>query len=150
MRDEGRGTSEGSAVVESYRDLVAWQKAMQLAVDIYALTASLPEREKFGLISQLRRAAVSVPSALAEGHCRSASKDFMRFISIAMGSVAEVETQLMLCAKLKMLDDAAVEPMLQHCDEQNRIMRGLRKALAAKTVGVAPGSSRPSSLVSRP
>jgi four helix bundle protein len=120
---------------------------MDLAALVYPLTASLPETENFGLTSQLRRAAVSVPSSLAEGHSRGSTKDSMRFISIAMGSLAEVETQLMLCSKLTMIEKQAVEPLLGRCDEQNRISRGLKMALAAK---LPQTHSRPSSLASRP
>jgi len=137
---------ETLASVQSYRDLVAWQKAMELAAAIYKLTSHLPEAERFGLIGQMRRAAVSVPSALAEGHSRISTKEFMRYISIAMGSLAEIETQLILCLKLNLLDEMRVQPLLESCDEQNRILRGLRKSLAARL----PMPTRPSPLVSRP
>ena len=147
MRGEGRETSEVAAIAASYRDLVAWQKAMDLASQLYQLTVSLPESERYGLASQMRRAAVSIPSSLAEGHSRSSTKDFMRFISIAMGSLAELETQLVLCAKLKMLNEDSICTFLDLCDEQNRILRGLKKSLANK---LPRTNSRPLSLVSRP
>jgi len=84
------------------------------------------------LTSQLRRAAVSIPSALAEGHARSSTKEFVRYISIAMGSLAELETQLLICAKLELMAEHAVHSLLSLCDEQSRILHGLRKSLTSK------------------
>ena|SRR5215813_1387008 len=82
--------------LKSYRDLEVWQKAMVLARDIYQETATFPDTERFGLTNQMRRASVSVASNISEGHARLSTADFQRFISIAMGSVAELETQVML------------------------------------------------------
>jgi four helix bundle protein len=132
--------------MESYRDLIAWQKGMDLVVAVYAASQKLPDSERFGLISQLRRAAVCVPSALAEGHARSATKEFVRYVSIAMGSLAEVETQLMICTRLDMLEDDTMKPILQLCDEQNRILRGLKKSLTARLGSNSPLAPRPSPL----
>jgi four helix bundle protein len=115
-----------------YRDLVAWQRAMELVAKIYLVTALLPQDERFGLTSQLRRAAVSIPSALAEGHARSSTKEFVRYISIAMGSLAELETQLLICAKLELMSEEPVHSLLSLCDEQRRILHGLRKSLTSK------------------
>jgi len=119
-------------MVGRYRDLVAWQKAMDLVAKIYVATAVLPQDERFGLTSQLRRAAVSIPSALAEGHARSSTREFVRYISIAMGSLAELETQLLICTKLDLMAEEAVQSLLNHCDEQSRILHGLRKSLVSK------------------
>jgi four helix bundle protein len=119
-------------MVGRYRDLVAWQRAMELVARIYLATASLPPDERFGLTSQLRRAAVSIPSALAEGHARSSTKEFVRYISIAMGSLAELETQLLICTKLELMAGEVVHTLLGLCDEQSRILHGLRKSLASK------------------
>ena len=80
--------------------LHAWQQAMQLVVDVYQLTASLPDSERFGLVSQMRRAAVSVPSNIAEGAGRGGSADFLRFLRIARGSLSELETQYLLLQHL--------------------------------------------------
>src|ERR1700756_3150862 len=102
-------------MVESYRDLIAWQKAMELVAEVYFATLKLPDSERFGLVTQLRRAAVSVPSSLAEGHSRSATREFMRYISIAMGSPAEIETQLLICLRLGFLEDAHVRRILESC-----------------------------------
>jgi len=119
-------------MVGRYRDLVAWQKAMELVAKIYLATALLPQDERFGLTSQLRRAAVSVPSAIAEGHARSSTKEFVRYISIAMGSLAELETQLLICTKLELMAEDVAHSLLSRCDEQSRILHGLRKSLASK------------------
>lgn len=124
-------SSEGARIV-SYRDLVAWQEAMRLAEAVYAVSAELPADERFGLMAQLRRAAISIPSNLAEGHARESIKDFARYISIARGSLAEVETQLHLAERLNMIYPEQVQPVFAHCDELGRILRGLRKSLDAK------------------
>lgn len=82
--------------IQSYKDLIVWQKAMTAAKDVYTLTASLPKAELYGLTSQIRRAAVSIPSNIAEGHKRGTRKDYRQFLRIALGSSAELETQLEL------------------------------------------------------
>ena len=90
--------------VRSYRDLIVWQKGMDLVRAIYNLTTSFPTDERFGLISQVRRAAVSVPSNIAEGQARHTSREFVQFISHAEGSLAEVDTQLTLSNQLGFCD----------------------------------------------
>lgn len=124
-------SSEG-ARVKSYRDLKAWSEAMPLAQRLYALTAKLPSDERFGLVQQLRRSAVSVPSNIAEGRARGATRDFTRFIAISRGSLAEIETQIELCLGLGMLNDEEANPVPARCDEVGRIPRGLRKSLDNK------------------
>ena len=89
-----------STTFKSYRDLEVWQRSMQLAKRIYQVTQKFPTDERFGLTNQLRRASVSVPSNPAEGHARFGAGEFSRFISIAMGSVAEIETQVLLSTEL--------------------------------------------------
>jgi len=134
-------------MVESYQDLVAWQKAMDLVVGVYRVTTSMPEVDKFGLTNQLRRAAVSVPSLLAEGHARGSTKEFVRYIAIAMGSLAEIETQLLICVKLEFANDSSLRNLLGQCDEQNRILRGLSKSLSHKLQRIrSPLAPRPSPL----
>ncbi len=86
--------------MKTHRDLTVWQKSMQLVTDIYEMTANFPETEKYGLISQLRRAAVSIPSNIAEGAARNSTKEFKRFLYISLGSLAEVETQLEISQNL--------------------------------------------------
>lgn len=105
---------------------------MDLAVAVYAITRRLPDSEKFGLISQLRRAAVSTASVLAELHARSSTKEFVRYISMSMGSLAEIEMQQMSARKLGFLDRSTVDPLVDAGDEQGRVLRGLSKSLGAK------------------
>jgi len=124
-------SGEGARIV-SYRDLVAWQEAMRLAESVYAVVAELPADERFGLSAQLRRAVVSVPSNIAEGHARGSTRDFIRFIAIARGSLAEVETQLHLIVRLNMMYPRQVASVLERCDELGRILQGLRKSLEDK------------------
>ncbi len=106
---------ENRNVVRTFEDLIAWQKAMRLAEEIYKLTRSLPEKERFGLCSQMRRAAVSVPSNIAEGHGRGSRQDYIRFLRTARGSINELRTQLMLASRLELvsgnpaIDDLARE-----------------------------------------
>src|SRR4051812_32003063 len=86
---------------QSYKDLVVWQKAIQLAKAIYKLTQVFPSEEKFGLVSQMRRAAVSIPSNIAEGQARRTTPEFIQFITHAQGSTAELDTQIILAVELK-------------------------------------------------
>jgi len=86
--------------MESYRELIVWQKSFELVKDVYQLTGTLPQSEKFGLVSQLRRCVVSIPSNIAEGSKRGTKKDYIQFLRIALGSSAELETQLLLVAEL--------------------------------------------------
>jgi four helix bundle protein len=94
--------------IESYRDLIAWQKAMDLVDVIYRATAEFPRREIFGLTSQMRRAAVSVPSNIAEGYSRRRPVEYVRFVDIARASLAELETQLLISRRQGMITDAAL------------------------------------------
>ena len=112
-----------------YQELIAWQKAMDLVAAVYGVSADLPTDERFGLTSQIGRAAVSIPSNIAEGHARSSTKDFARFVDIALGSVAEVETQLMLTVRLNFISASAVDPVLTLAGEVGRIAHGLHKSL---------------------
>ena len=118
--------------MESYRELVVWRKAVDLVSEIYALTKALPESERFGLTSQLRRAAVSVPSVLAEGHARSSTREFMRYVSMSMGSLAEMETQLVIAGNLGFLEESSIASVLGSCSEVGRMLRGLRKSLESR------------------
>ena len=105
---------------------------MALAKDVYSFTAPYPHEEKFGLVSQMRRAAVSIPSNLAEGHARSGGGEFKHFISIAMGSVAELETQVTLSTDLGYLSKERESNLLAQLDTVGKMLRGLHRALAAK------------------
>lgn len=109
----------------SYKELIAWQKSMELVNAVYTLTSQLPQKELFGLASQINRAAVSIPSNIAEGY-RRGDKEFAQFLAIASGSLAELETQLIIAQQNYA---SSCEEILQHCDEINRIIYALRKKL---------------------
>jgi len=105
---------------------------MQLATVVYTLTPSFPKFEAFGLSSQMQRAAVSIPSNIAEGHARDSTKEFLRFISIAIGSVAELETQLILAEQLNYIEESKLAELLEKTGEVGRMLRGLQHSLKAK------------------
>lgn len=115
-----------------YRELLVWQKGMDLVDMVYDHTQPMPREEMFGLTSQIRRSAVSVPSNLAEGHARSSTRDFLRFIAISKGSLAELETQLLIAERRHYIEKKAVNAMLDQCDEVNRMLTGLQKSLNEK------------------
>ncbi len=115
--------------VRRFRDLLAWQRAMELAELIYEISAKFPNAERFGLTDQLRRAAVSVPSNIAEGHDRNSTREFVHFLSIARGSLAEVETQLELADRLKFRDSEVFGPAYPLIDQVGRLISGLSKSL---------------------
>ena len=117
---------------KSYRDLEVWQRSMKLAKRIYQVTQGFPADERFGLTNQLRRASVSVPSNLAEGHARFGAGEFARFISIAMGSVAEIETQLLLSADLAYLRTETSQELLGEFETIGKMLRGLAKSIARR------------------
>ena len=91
--------------IQSFKQLIVWQRAMELAQEVYKISALIPDDERFGLISQMRRSAVSIPSNIAEGHRRGTRKDFAQFLRISDGSAAELETQLLLAAELFKIKD---------------------------------------------
>ncbi|ADE12746.1 four helix bundle protein [Sideroxydans lithotrophicus] len=113
-----------------YSDLVVWQKAMDLVTSIYKITAVFPNDERFGLTSQIRRAAVSVPSNIAEGHGRKATGAYLNHISIALGSVMELETQLQIALRLNFVDSDTCIVLLSQTDEIGRMLGGLKKSIA--------------------
>ncbi len=122
-----------SGEVRHYRDLLVWQKALTWVELVYAATCEWPSDERFGLISQVRRAAVSVPSNIAEGCARRSTPEFLRFLSIARGSLAEVETQLIIAQRLTYLDEAALTRLLEPADEISRMLSGLISKLEERT-----------------
>ena len=117
---------------KSYRDLEVWKRAMKLVKRIYQVTSRFPAEERFGLTNQIRRAAVSIPSNLAEGHARSGAAEFSRFISISMGSVAEVETQVLLSVDLSYSNGEQATEILTELDEIGKMLRGLSKSIVAR------------------
>ena len=112
----------------NFRELKVWQLARSLVKDIYQLSSSFPEDERFGLTSQLRRAAVSIPSNIAEGSGRS-DKDFVRFLSISLSSAYEVETQLILSLDLSFADQRVIDEVIQKTQEIQRMIYGLQRKL---------------------
>lgn len=117
--------------VQNYRELIEWQKAMDLVVRIYQITESFPKTETFGLTNQMRRAAVSIPSNIAEGQGRSTTKDFMHFLHIARGSLQELETQVTIAQRLGFITEAAHMELTTNICEIARILSGLLKSLAS-------------------
>jgi four helix bundle protein len=116
----------------SYRELIAWQKAMRLVTEIYVATQPFPSSELYGLTSQLRRAAVSVPSNIAEGQARFSQKEFHHFLCQARDSLAEIETQLMISKDLKYLTHSKTENLLAAADELGRVLNGLLAAIKSR------------------
>ena len=120
----------GNGKPQSYRDLLVWQKGIVLSKMIYSLTAKFPSEEKFGLISQMRRAAVSVPSNIAEGQARNTTGEFVLFISHAEGSLAELDTQLILAVELAFVSTDKAGPCFSLIQELRRMLNGLRRAVS--------------------
>jgi four helix bundle protein len=118
--------------LKSYKDLVVWQKSITLVKLVYQLTRSFPMDEKFGLVSQMRRAAVSVPSNLAEGHARNTTGEFIQFISHAEGSLAELETQIILAVELAFCSSAEAQPLQGLIEEIQKMANALRRSLASR------------------
>jgi four helix bundle protein len=90
--------------MKTHKDLIAWQKSISLVTDVYSITKSFPKDEIYGIVNQLRRASVSVPSNIAEGAARASKKEFCQFLYISLGSASEMETQIIICENLKYLD----------------------------------------------
>jgi four helix bundle protein len=108
--------------------LIAWQKAMELVAGVYRATQSWPKEEQYGLINQVRRAAVSVPANIAEGQGRSSAKEFLHHVSIANGSLHEVETHLMISRRLEYSDEMTCEALMRQAAEVGRLLRGLMRS----------------------
>ena len=116
--------------IKTFRDLIAWQKAMLLAEHVDRMTVAMPESERFGLTNQMRRAAVSIPSNIAEGYARQTTVDYIKFLRAARGSLAELMTQIMLTFNLRLIpQDNSVLDLLHEVD---RILQGLIRSLEAK------------------
>jgi len=113
----------------SYKDLIAWRKGMELVAMVYDASERFPSHEKFGLTSQLRRAAVSVPSNIAEGKAHCSDRDFVRFLRHARGSLAEIETQILIAQQRQYLPVEITIQLTQRLDELGRILSGLINSL---------------------
>lgn len=108
----------------NFRNLKIWQKGMELVMDVYKLTEILPREEKFGLRGQITRAVISIPSNIAEGSSRSSEKDFKRFLEISLGSAFELETQLIIIQKLKLIEAERVNDILNILNEEQKMING--------------------------
>ena len=117
--------------VSTHKDLNVWKKAMDLAAQVYSLTAKFPKEELYGLTSQIRRSAVSIPSNIAEGAARHSRKEFIQFLHIASGSVAELETQLLLAIQIGLLSG---DHIISHVEEVRRLLLGLLRSLKKKPI----------------
>jgi four helix bundle protein len=118
--------------LKSYRDLEVWKKSIDWVEQIYKVSKTFPPDERFGLTSQIRRAAVSVPANIAEGAARTGTGEFLQFLSVASGSLAEVETFLILAQRLGLLPKQAVQPLEAQADEISRMLGGLKRSLQSK------------------
>jgi four helix bundle protein len=118
--------------VKSYKELLVWQRAMSLVEETSRLTANFPKNEEFGLKSQMRRAAVSIPSNIAEGKERDHSREFVRFIHFALGSLSELETQFEVTTRLKILTPTDVQMACDACREIGKMLHGLVNSLRVK------------------
>lgn len=128
-----------ASAVASYRDLEVWSRAVDLAVLCYGLTGGFPRQDEYGLAVQMRRAATSVPANIAEGHGRSSTGAYLRHLSIAHGSLMELETFLEIARRLKYLDDATWRGVSSDAGEVGRMLHGLIRSLRA-----GRGEGRPS------
>lgn len=115
--------------IQSHRDLIVWQKAVELVVDCYRTTKRFPDAEWYGLTSQLQRAAVSVPANIAEGKGRGTTNLFKHFLAIASGSLTELDTHLEIAQRLGYLSDEAALPLFARISEVGRMLTALRKSL---------------------
>jgi four helix bundle protein len=116
--------------VRNYQDLIVWQKAMDLVEEIYTISRNFPREEVYGLTSQPRRAAVSIPSNIAEGQGRPTTADFVRHLSISYGSLREVETQILIAARLQYLTKERCRDILKMAGEVGPLLNGLMSSLA--------------------
>ncbi len=119
-------------MLKNYKELKVWQKSYKLCLDVYRITGFFPKDEMYGLTSQMRRSAVSVPSNTAEGYGRKTTADYIRFLYIAYGSLCELETQIMLAGDLNYLDDGKLEGLKANISEVERMLKALISSLENK------------------
>ena len=118
--------------IRSYRDLKVWQKSMDLTVRTYEITRGFPSEERYGLTSQMRRAAASVPANIAEGRERRSTGEFLQFLGIARGSLAELETFLTLPERLRLIRSEIGDSLMRECAEINRMLESLMHSLSRR------------------
>lgn len=140
MKKQIPHTQYGEKRKSSYKDLQVWNKSITLCKEMYTVTSLLPKEELYGLTSQMRRAAISIPSNIAEGQCRSTQKDFKHFLHVAYGSCAELDTQITLAKELfPTLDYSSAEQLV---DEVMRMINGLIQKIQASSESARSAQSR--------
>jgi four helix bundle protein len=115
--------------IKSYRDLRVWQEAMSLAEACYFVTKTFPREEVFGMTSQIRRSAASIPANIAEGYGRESTGAYLQFLKTAQGSLKELETHLLLAVRVEIVPEASIEPILQRCQDAGKMLRGLMRSI---------------------
>lgn len=115
--------------IASYRELLVWKSAVDLAVHCYEATKPFPSGEKFGMTSQIRRASSSIAANIAEGHGRDTDTQFLQFLRVAQGSLRELETHLIISQRAGLLSERAMEPLMTQCGEVGKMLRGLIRSL---------------------
>lgn len=129
--------------IRNYRDLTVWQKAMDLVEETYRLTKEFPREELYGLTSQMRRAAVSIPSNIAEGHGRGSDTEFLRFLRIAYGSLRELETQVIIAVRLMYATPEISNEIMEYAAHTGRLLNGLMNKLKKGPSDTLPATRRP-------
>jgi four helix bundle protein len=117
------------STIKSYRDLRVWQDSMTLAAECYRLTRSLPKEEMFGLTSQIRRSAASIPANIAEGHGRENTQSFIQYLRIAQGSLKELETHWLLAERVGLVEKGDIEQVIRQCESLGKMVRLLIRSL---------------------
>ena len=120
---------KGKSLIESHRDLVVWQKSMDLAVVAYRLTSQFPSEERYGMTSQIRRSASSIPANIAEGYGRESPGSYAHHLRIAQGSLKEFETHLVLASRVDLISDESIAPHMAAADEIGRMLRSLIRSI---------------------
>ena len=118
--------------IRSYKDLEVWQRSMQLAEDCYRATADFPREEMYGMTAQIRRAACSIPANIAEGYGRDQTGAFVQFLRIAQGSARELETHLILAARVRLLREDVRDMLLDECERISKMLRSMIRALQSR------------------
>ncbi|HEX9805071.1 MAG TPA: four helix bundle protein [Candidatus Dojkabacteria bacterium] len=119
--------------INSFKDLIVWQKSIYLVKEIYKISKRFPDEERFGLTSQIRRSAVSIPSNIAEGRSRGSRKDFVRFLYVSLGSLSELETQLIIAKDLEFISSVEIEDIQNLIIELSKMLNRLITKLKANT-----------------
>ncbi|MCG6138927.1 MAG: four helix bundle protein [Nostoc sp. LLA-1] len=119
--------------IQSYQDLKVWQEAMNLAEDCYKVTKQFPKEETYGMISQIRRASVSIPANIAEGYGRKTRGEYIQFLYIAQGSLKELETHLLISRRVELAVAEVINPVINKCELVGKILLGLIRSLESRT-----------------